>query len=349
MAKKSGLSSAGGQVDPNTALLQAARENAGLRQELARSKRLADEAITSLREFEARSHYLSIIDRDPIPYDLLESRRISGESTAILVLSDWHWEENVDPAVVNGKNSYSPAIAAKRAKGMFQRAAGIIDLIRGFTTINELVIAVLGDMITGYIHEELEENNYLSPSEALLEVQEHLVSGIEFLRKETKVKRIIIPTAIGNHGRTQHKKRISTSYKNSFEWLLYSWLAWHYRGDPVVRWQVGRGYHNMLDIQGHKVRFHHGDHINYQGGVGGISIPVNKAIAAWNKTDTAALDIFGHFHQSKEDRWWVSNGSLIGLNAYSVAIKADYEEPSQSLVVISRKRGKIINTRVFCE
>lgn len=336
-------------VTESAALLSAARESARLRQDLARAERLRDEALAQLRAVEARSHYLQIIDRETIPFDDLQAVKIGGESTAVLSLSDWHWEEKVDPAVVNGKNEYSPKIAAARARNMFQKAAALIDLFRGFTTINELVIAVLGDLITGYIHEELEESNYLSPTEALLDVQEHLVQGIEFLRKETKVKRILIPTAVGNHGRTGKKKRISTSYANSYEWLLYMQLDWYYRNDKVVKWSVGKGYHNLMQIQGHRVRFHHGDHIYYQGGVGGISIPINKSIAAWNKAEAAELDIFGHFHQSKEDRWWVSNGSLIGYGPFSVAIKADYEEPSQSLVVISRTRGKILNTRVYCE
>jgi len=335
------------QIEPQ--LLQAARENARLRRDLASAERLRDEAIRQLHETEEQRRFMEIIDHDPINFRSISPKKITGESTAILTLSDWHWEERVDPSTVNYKNEFTPAIAAKRARGMFQKAAALIDFCRGFTTINQLVIAVLGDLITGYIHEELEESNWLSPTQAILDVQEHLVSGIEFLKKETKCKEIIIPTAVGNHGRTQRKKRISTSYKNSFEWLLYKMLAFSYRNDPIVRWQVGNGYHNWLEVQGHPVRFHHGDSIRYQGGVGGITIPVNKAIAAWNKTEPAALDIFGHYHQSKEDRWWVSNGSLIGMNAYTVEIKADYEEPSQSLTIMSRTRGKIANLRVFCE
>lgn len=333
----------------DTALLQAAKENAKLRQQLLEQKGLLGESLRQLHEVEARSDYLDVLMREPIPYTEIKPKRITGESSAILALSDWHWEENVDPATVNGKNEYNPRIAAKRARGMFQKAAGLIDFCRGFSAINEIIVAVLGDLINGYIHEEMVEDNFLSPTEALLEVQESLVEGIEFLRKELKPKRMLIPTAVGNHGRTTQRKRIATSATNSFEWLLYKQLAWYYRNDPIVQWRVGRGYHNWLEVQGHKVRMHHGDAIRYQGGIGGISIPVNKAIAAWNKTETAVLDIFGHYHQSKTDRCWTSNGSLVGYNAFAVEIKADYEEPSQTLTLMSRSRGKIMDLRVFCE
>jgi hypothetical protein len=39
---------------------------------------------------------------------------------------------------------------------------------------------------------------------------------------------------------------------------------------------------------------------------------------------------------------FVSNGSIIGHNAYAISIKADYEKPRQTLVLIDKKRGKTI-------
>ena len=121
------------------------------------------------------------------------------------------------------------------------------------------------------------------------------------------------------------------------------------KADRGIVWKVEEGYHNWLEVQGHLVRFHHGDSINYGGGVGGITIPVNKAIAQWNKVRTAAYDYFGHFHQSVNMNRWTCNGSLIGYGAYALSIKAECEEPSQTISIVSRKRGKILTDRVFCD
>ena len=75
-------------------------------------------------------------------------------------------------------------------------------------------------------------------------------------------------------------------------------------------------------------------------GIGGIGVPVNKGILRWNKTRDAWLDIFGHWHQCKDDGAWICNGSLIGWNPFAIKIKATYEPPSQTLLFIERDHGK---------
>jgi hypothetical protein len=89
-----------------------------------------------------------------------------------------------------------------------------------------------------------------------------------------------------------------------------------------------------------QIRFHHGHAINYQGGIGGIFIPAFKAISQWDKARPVDLDLFGHFHQCKDGGKFLSNGSLIGFNAYALSIKADYEEPKQQLFMIDKNRGR---------
>lgn len=336
-------------TDQDRQLTTAARQIAQQKSQIETLKRRIAGSEQEIADANARADFLDVI-KGSVEAHKLNPRKLTGESAAILVLSDWHYEENIDPAKVGGRNEYNPDIATKRAKGIFEKAAALIDFARGLTKIDELVIAVIGDMITGYIHEELVEGNWLSPTEACLQVQELLVSGIDFLIKEVKPKRIVVPTCFGNHGRTTQKMRVATAAENSYEWLMYRNLAAMYRRhNPRVEWQVGSGYHNVVEVKGRRARLHHGDAIRYQGGVGGITIPVTKAISQWNIADRVDLDIFGHWHQSLEHRSWVSNGSLIGYGPYSVFIKAEYEEPSQSLVVMSRERGKIMNLKVYAQ
>jgi len=128
---------------------------------------------------------------------------------------------------------------------------------------------------------------------------------------------------------------------------MYRWLARKHAGDQKmksVRWHIGEGYHNWLTLYGRDIRFHHGDAINYWGGVGGITIPVNKAISQWNKIRPADLDWFGHWHQRITMNRWVCNSSLIGFSDYSLMIKAEYEPPSQTLGVFDGRHG-LRNTR----
>ena len=191
------------------------------------ARRAEDENAALLRQIaiaDERAGFAQSIARDQLNAATLERLKPSGESTAILALSDWHWEERVDPSTVNGLNEFSPAIAARRVQQVVRRAVMLIEMCRHLTTVKDLVVWLGGDMITGYLHEELEESNYLSPVQATLEVQDAIWTLLQFLRKETGIKHISVPTSQGNHGRTTQRKRISTGYANSYEWLMYRQL-----------------------------------------------------------------------------------------------------------------------------
>ena len=295
--------------------------------------------------------YEEISSRNPNIHDLTKMKR-GGKCTAVLQLSDWHVEERVDPDTVNDVNSYNPEIAVKRARSIFQRSAMMLDVWRGLSKIEDMVIHLGGDFISGYIHEELEESNYLSPHEAVELAEDEIVSGIRFLRKEAGIKNLTCISSCGNHGRSTKKKRVSTYAKNSYEYAMYRRLAKVFKSylrDPRVQFINTPGYLSWMDIEGHACRFHHGDYINYKGGVGGITIPVNKAIAQWNKTKYAAVDFFGHFHQAVIMNNWVCNNSLIGYGAYAISIKAEPEEPGQMMSFISPERGKIGSVQIFAD
>jgi len=274
-----------------------------------------------------------------------ERRKQTGRCTAILALCDWHCEETVDPAMVSGINKYDLKVAAKRIRTVCERVPDLLAATRHLSDVRELVVWLGGDLLTGYIHEELAESNALSPVEALIFLRDQVTEVLTFLLAECDVETITVPTSYGNHGRTTPKRRVSTGYKNSYEWLLYNFLAKDFAGEPRIKWKVERGAHNLLDVQGKVVRFSHGDDLRYQGGVGGLSIPVGKAIAAWDKTERADLDVFGHWHQFLWLRKFVACNCLIGYNAYARSIKAESSAPSQTYIVIDRNRPNPVEVR----
>jgi hypothetical protein len=260
---------------------------------------------------------------------------------AILLASDWHVEETVEPELVNYRNKFNIEIAWSRIERFAQKGVEMIACYEeSIAPVDEIWLALMGDLMSGYIHEELVESNEMSPVETVAWLREALIAVIDYLLAEWPDKRIFVPTCQGNHGRTTQKMRVKTSHKNSYEWLLYTILAGDYADNPRVEFFVGKGYHNLQVIKGRLCRFHHGDAVRYQGGVGGISIPVNKAIAAWNKEERADFDFFGHYHQFM---WaypsWVSNGCLIGYSPYALKIKADFQHPTQTIAFLDSGYG----------
>jgi len=269
------------------------------------------------------------------------------ESAAVAVLSDWHVEERVDPKTVSNLNEFSIEIADKRIEKATKAILRLTEIERNGRDIPILVLAILGDLMTGYIHEELREENELSPTQTILWLRQRLTKLVNTIKKEGNFDHIFIPCSIGNHGRTTIKPRHSTAYKNSYEWLLYKLMEQEITDG--VTWLVGESYHTYLEVYGKTFRLHHGDGLKYQGGIGGLTIPVEKAISSWNKAKYADLDIFGHWHTSQQNPKWVSNGSLVGHNAYSSAIKASYEPPQQTYFLFDNKRGRTGTWPIFLE
>lgn len=271
-----------------------------------------------------------------------------SQATAVIMASDWHVEETVLPEQVNGLNEFNPAVAERRAHSQFLGSSWMVNNLTGWQ-IKDAVLWLGGDMISGYIHEELEETNSLSPTEAVLFAQRLIEQGIDYLLAETPLERIRVVCNYGNHGRTQKRRRVSSGAKNSFEWLMYHTLRMRYRDEPRVEFQIADGIMEYVDVYDQTIRFTHGDDIRYWGGVGGLSVPLNKAIPMWNKVKDAHITVLGHYHQFKDFGNAVVNGSLIGLNAFALSIKCEPEPPRQGFFVIDERRGKRLVSPIYVD
>ena len=307
-----------------------------------------EQALIENIELNKRMDAIVSLNSGIVPKTIKPKAGSKPEGVAVIApATDWHVEETIFPEAVNFKNEFNLNEAEARIGRYYRKIVELMDWQSYLAPISELWHPLLGDLLTGYIHEELLETNSLSPTEACVFLQEMICSGVDFLLKNTRVP-IFIPTCVGNHGRTTIKKRIKTSFKNSYEWLLYKTLEKHYARNSRVCFMVGQGYHNIQTVMGRKVRFHHGDGLRYNGGVGGITIPVNKSIAQWNKSVPVDFDIFGHWHTFLANYpTWISCGTLMGYSEFSVEIKADFQHPTQTFIVIDRRYGLTQATPIF--
>ena len=264
-----------------------------------------------------------------------------GEATAVVIASDWHIEEKVRPESVNGRNSYDIPTAEKRAVEFFENTIKLIKKEQQDVQIDTLVLALLGDFISSNIHEELLENCELTPMAAIIKAKNLIVAGIESILRETNLK-LVIPCHVGNHTRITKKIHLSNEQGNSLEYFMYHTLSDYFAKEKRITWMIAEGYHSYIQIYNYTIRFHHGHSIKFGGGVGGIMIPVQKAISQWNKIKWADLDCFGHLHVQMDGKNFLANGSNIGYNSFAVAIKADFDTPRQTFFLIDKKRGKTV-------
>ncbi len=329
------------------------RQRIRLEAQLKETERRYDETLRQLEESEARFDHLIAI-RAPIEPVRIEADLSlpGGEATAIVQASDWHVEEVVEPSTVNGLNTYNLDVAKQRADRYFRNVLKLVRKERQDVAIKTLVWHLAGDLVSNYLHPELEESNALSPTEAIRFAKQLITAGLRLWRDDGEFDRIIVVTSYGNHGRTTHKPRYSTGHKNNLEWMMYHDLATIFDGDSVIQFQISDSYFNYLDVYGRTLRFHHGDAIKYGGGVGGLTIPLIKAIHRANQSRRADADFVGHFHQlmpfSRSHRF-VVNGSLIGYNAYALRIGASPEEALQSFHLLDAQRGFTIAAPIVVE
>lgn len=274
--------------------------------------------------------------------------RKGGEATAFIIASDWHIDERVKRGQVAGMNCFNPKIAKQRVDNFFRNSLTLLNITSRDVAIPTIVLGLLGDFISGSIHEEGMESNTMLPIDAMITAQGWIASGIDFLLENTK-SQLVVPCCTGNHSRITNRMRHATEQGNSLEFFMYKNLEARYKDNKRVKFVVSEGYHTYMNVYGKVVRFHHGTNVRYLGGIGGLSVPLLRAIAQWNRGKKADIDVLGHHHQFKDYGSAVVNGSLVGYNAYALSIKAEYEPPRQTFFLLDKVRGKTIVAPIIVE
>lgn len=276
---------------------------------------------------------------------------VAREGTAVLLFSDIHPEEVVEPAKVSGLNEFTPEIASLRIDRLIEGTRWTLETVRagkgkaGYK-VRDFILALLGDLISNTIHPDLAESNAMGPADACNFVFDLIQRVIDALLEDKGLERIMVPCVMGNHDRMTDKGRHQTKAETSLATIIYHNLKRLYRDEPRVQFDIARGSLLYTEVYGKMVRWTHGDDIRYHGGVGGLTIPFRKAIDSWNRSVDAALTCCGHWHTVTDHRDFVVNGSVIGYGPYAQAIKARYEPAQQAFFVIDPEHGKRLFTGI---
>ncbi len=275
--------------------------------------------------------------------------KIKSQAVPIIQYSDWHVEEKIERSTTGGRNEYNPDIARKRTEILAVNTLKLIKKERQDVTIDQLVICLGGDFINNYLHDHDVQMNFMSPVEASMFAKELLKQTLLTIAKNAGVKKIIIICIRGNHGRLTKRMQSSNDYKMNLEAIIYHSLKQELP-DKIFEWYIPESELGYVEVLGKRIRAFHGHQVSYQGGVGDLTVPMNKAIMKWDKTDKADWNLVHHYHS-----FWMPtrntslNGSLCGWNSYALSIGAAYEPPSQTFHLLDAKRGFTVRTAIQCE
>lgn len=332
--------------------VQHEREIRSLRAEAAENKAQAKALLERVEEQDAElnAHAHAIRDRRaPKPIKARKKSSAVSESTLVVLASDWHVEELVEAKTVGGRNAYTPEIARARAEEFFRRVVGLGKMARSHTRCENLVLPLLGDFITGHIHDEMKETTAMAPLEAIDFAADLLRSGIEYLEDKGGFERIVIPTTFGNHGRLSPKPYYSKAAVHNLEWFMYGQLARHFAGRQSVEFVVSAGrYNEEVEVYGRRLRFHHGEDLKFAGGLQGFFGRLYKLHLEKNQTRPCYWTCVGHWHRAHAfRRIGMVNGSLIGDSPYGERFGS--EAPQQVFGLIEKDRGCTMTGPVFVE
>jgi len=288
-----------------------------------------------------------IIDVEPV----VENPSIKkSQATVLTLLSDIHIEHRIDKVSVNWLNEYNPDIARRRIHSYFTNLMKLIRKERQDVVIENVVVGLLGDNIHGFIHEEYQQTNYMTPIEASLFAYEQLLAGFNYmLENDDKIKNFTIICKVGNHSRTTEKSYTDAEAVMSFEYGLYKHLAKHFENEKRIKFIIEENYFTYFDIYNKTIRFHHGHAFRYCGGIGGLYIPLLKFVLRANQQRFAHVDAIGHWHSHIHIPQAMVNGCICGLNAYASKLGFQPEPPTQQFQLIDSKRGFTLNLPILLE
>jgi hypothetical protein len=245
------------------------------------------------------------------------SGKIRGASkqTVVAPLTDTHVGDNVEADQMVGLNAYNIDIFNKRLHGWANQLLKLVELRRNSVEVEELVIPMLGDMISGDIHDELARTNNDHNMGQMIRGANLIAQALLFLAPH--FKKVRVPCVVGNHGRMTRKPPMKNKYMD-WDYMLYQWVATFCKKQKNIEFHIPKSFMTTVKVQNRNILLSHGDFINGAGSGTAISKGINnmRNVLQFRKglqeeignlrNEYAALPdyfdsvLIGHFHRIDE-------------------------------------------------
>ena len=327
-----------------------------MRREQAEIKSLKKQLERTVQEYQKLSDAYDIalnlktsnVNRSIPKIDI--NKKSGNEATAIVQISDGHFGKVIVPSTVNGLNEYNPDIAKKRMQHCAENTIKLIKKEREDVKIDNLVLILGGDFLeNSQLHNHSEMTTSMSPMEETLFSREILHKYIKTVCEYGNFKKIAIACTRGNHSRITHRMVASVDYRMNYETILYSILKDDFSKE-AIEWTIPDSEVAEVEVYGKMLRVVHGHQIKFQGGVGGLTVPLNKYVMRMDQINKAFYNFVHHYHNlSYPTVRTTVNGSIVGYDPYAMSIGCSYEPPMQSFQLLDSKWGMTIKAPIFCD
>lgn len=269
--------------------------------------------------------------------------KVAGETELALLLSDTHASEVVSAEETEGMNVYDWTTMTDRLRRLVE---GVLSHREHHADpISRLHVWALGDMLSGDIHDELAITNDRPTAEAVVDFAVVFADFLEELAGH--FESVEVRGVPGNHPRPRKKPAAKEAHNNA-DWLTYRMTEALLANHPRIRFKFKRGGYQITEVADRwRVLLMHGDGIRttmpgvpWGGVVRRVTTLEQQFANAKQPLDYVCL---GHFHTANmldgvHARTFL-NGSVKGLDEYSLKQFGSGRDASQLLLAFSRRRG----------
>lgn len=311
-----------------------------------------DEAQQQIAELNLRlDETLGLVNTDAeIPEWVNDKSQDISSSIPVLMVSDIHYGENVNPNEVPNGNCYSAEVAKARWDRLITNT--IAKTRSKDKKCKGIVVCFLGDDISGDIHDELRETNDKTPINACIEVASEKVKMLRAFEKE--YGKVWVVSVMGNHGRTTKKPQSKGIAEHNYDSLVAAIVKKQMEGDKNISFYTPKSGEAYFELNGFNFLATHGDRIGSRGGQGFIGCSATIA-RGQHKTRQAYAQIgkpidwllIGHFHTPMQLEHTIANGTTVGYSQYARDLKIEPSFPSQTLFYVNDQYGVTDVSRIY--
>ena len=242
-----------------------------------------------------------------------------GTKTQVMVapLTDTHVGDNVKSEQVLGLNEYDIDLFSRRIWGWANQVLQLAEYRRNMCNIDDLVIPMLGDMISGDIHDELAFTNIENCMMQMIIGAYVISQAVQFLAPHFKT--IKLKGVVGNHGRMT-KKVPSKDRFMDWDYMLYQWMSVFLKKHKNVEIEIPKASVHIFEVANRNILIMHGDSVKGGGSQASIKRAIGnlRDVVQYNGivdsderyTVAEKFDdvLMGHFHRI--DEMDIGTGSL---------------------------------------
>ena len=286
---------------------------------------------------------------------------------AVLDISDIHHGEVVSKERTMGLGDFDRALSRGRLAMLAEKTILITKSVSGHD-FSKVVVNLLGDIVSGDIHEELVQFGDGVVTDWVYDIAITLALFILDLAREFPL--VEVNGISGNHGRFGKKTNFKADATNNWDMVVYQIISLILSDQSNITCQFPNSFAMVVDINQFSSLLLHGQHINSCYGVpyygimrtatrlsdlininfkklrdnGGI---VETMEIAKNPLHTAELPFryieMGHFHTpavlNNSSVEIILNGSVVGNSEYNITKMAVGQDPTQWLLFAHPEEG----------